>query len=64
MDETEVMVKFPEMIRAAADLPDMLSEMRLSVRRLSGSVVVFIAADVLPPVVADVVTPALEMPKK
>jgi hypothetical protein len=61
MDETEVMVEFPEMIRTVADV---LSEMRLSVRRLSGSVVVFIAAEVLPPVVAEAVTPALEMPKK
>jgi hypothetical protein len=61
IDETEVMVEFPEMIRTVLD---MLSEMRLSVRRFSGRVVVLIAAEVLPPVVAEAVTPVLEMLKK
>lgn len=63
MDETEVIVEFPETMRRVEGAV-VLSEMRLSVRRDSGRVVVFMAAEVLPPVVAEPVTAALEMPKK
>jgi hypothetical protein len=62
MDEMEVIVEFPETMRPVGAV--VLSEMRLSVRRLSGRVVVFMAAEVLPPVVAEPETAALEMLKK
>ena len=62
-DEAEVIVEFPETMRRVAGAV-VLSEMRLSVRRLSGRVVVLMASEVLPPLVAEPVTAELEIPKK